>query len=430
MEIYGIMYKLGIAIYKEFLLLKRDVGGLVILFLMPLVLVITVTLIQNSSFVKDDNLKVPIILIDLDNDELSSAIISSLNEANTFEIFKDINGVEIDEDRANDLVLKGKYKMAIIIPKGLTANLNEKVSRNVNKILSEFGIEDEENQVETEIETQEIKLYFDPAAHLSFKNEVKNSIDKMVTKIESETIYRMFENDLEIDGEIFDNSKIFAFREVNPHQADLEIKPNSVQHNVPAWTLFAIFFIVIPLSINIVKEKNQGTYVRLRTNPVSYTTILSSKVLVYLSICMLQFLLILLVGLYFFPYIELPKFEINGSYFLLFLVAIFSSLAAIGIGILLGTLSTTQEQSAPLGATLVVLLAALGGIWIPVFMMPNFMQIFAVISPMNWGLNCFYDVIIRSGNLVDVLPELGLLGMFFISMLMISIYYDKIKNTI
>ncbi len=430
MEIYGIMYKLWIAIYKEFLLLKRDVAGLVILFLMPLVLVITVTLIQNSSFVKDDNVKVPIILIDLDKDELASSIISSLKEANTFEIFKDINGVQIDEEQANELVLKGKYKMAIIIPKGLTANLNAKVSANVGKILSEFGIEDVEAQVDNDAETQEIKLYFDPAAHLSFKNEVKNSIDRMITKIESEAIYRSFQNELEIEGDIFDNSKIFAFREVNPHQADLEIKPNSVQHNVPAWTLFAIFFIVIPLSINIVKEKNQGTYVRLRTNPVSYATILSSKVLVYLLICILQFLLILMVGLYFFPYIELPKFEINGSYFLLFLVAIFSSLAAIGIGILLGTLSTTQEQSAPLGATLVVLLAAIGGIWIPVFMMPKFMQIFAVISPMNWGLNSFYDVIIRSGNIVDVLPEISLLGLFFISMLTISIYYDKAKNAI
>jgi len=423
------MYKLGIAIYKEFLLLRRDVGGLVILFLMPLVLVITVTLIQNSSFVKDDNVKVPIILIDLDNDELSASIISSLKEANTFEIFEDINGEPIDEEQANKLVLKGKYKMAIIIPKGLTANLNVKVTRNVDKILNAFGIESEEEE-DIETETKEIKLYFDPAAHLSFKNEVKNAIDKMVTKIESEAIYSAFQTELEIDGELFDNSNIFAFREVNPHQADLEIKPNSVQHNVPAWTLFAIFFIIIPLSINIVKEKNQGTYVRLRTNPVSYATILSSKVIVYLLICLLQFLLILMVGLYFFPYIELPKFVINGSYFLLFLVAIFSSLAAIGIGILLGTLSTTQEQSAPLGATLVVLLAAIGGIWIPVFMMPKFMQLIAVISPMNWGLNCFYDVIIRSGNFVDVLPEISLLGLFFISMLMISIYYDKAKNAI
>jgi ABC-2 type transport system permease protein len=422
------MYKLWIAIVKEFLLLKRDVGGLIILFLMPLVLVITVTLIQNSSFVKDDNLKVPILLIDHDKDELSESIIQNLVRANTFDIFTDLNGEPINEDQANDLVLKGKYKMALIIPKGLTANLNKKVAQNVNKILNEMGMEDENDLDHEVIKTQEIKLYFDPAAHLSFKNEVKNTIDKLASKIESEAIYKNFQKELEIDGDLFDESKVFAFREVNPHQEDLEIRPNSVQHNVPAWTLFAIFFIIIPLSINIVKEKNQGTYVRLRTNPVSYATILTSKILVYLAICMLQFLLILLIGIYFFPYIDLPKFMINGSYLLLFVVAIFSSLAAIGIGILLGTVSTTQEQSAPLGATLAVLLAAIGGIWIPVFMMPKFMQIFAVISPMNWGLNGFYDVIIRSGSVTDVLPEIGLLGLFFISMLMISIFYDKAKN--
>ena len=83
------MYKLWIATYKEFLLLKRDVGGLIILFLMPLVLVITVTLIQNSSFVKDDNLKIPILLIDNDKDELSESIIENLVQANTFDIFTD-----------------------------------------------------------------------------------------------------------------------------------------------------------------------------------------------------------------------------------------------------------------------------------------------------------------------------------------------------
>ena len=47
-------------------------------------------------------------------------------------------------------------------------------------------------------------------------------------------------------------------------EGEKELIPNSVQHNVPAWTLFAIFFIIVPLSINIVKEKSQGTFVRLR----------------------------------------------------------------------------------------------------------------------------------------------------------------------
>ena len=193
------MYKLWIATYKEFLLLKRDVGGLIILFLMPLVLVITVTLIQNSSFVKDDNVKVPILLIDHDKDELSESIIENLVQANTFDIFTDLNGEPINEDQANDLVLRGKYKMALIIPKGLTTNLNKKVAQNVNKILNEMGVEDEKDLDHEIIETQEIKLCFDPAAHLSFKNEVKNTIDKLASKIESEAIYKNFQKELDND---------------------------------------------------------------------------------------------------------------------------------------------------------------------------------------------------------------------------------------
>ncbi|MCF6297184.1 MAG: ABC transporter permease [Flavobacteriaceae bacterium] len=424
------MYKLWIATYKEFLLLKRDLGGLVVLFLMPLVLLITVTLIQNSSFANVDSIKIPIILIDNDVDELSKSIISNLKGTNTFEIFSEIDGKPIDENQANDLVLKGKYQMAIIIPKNLTANLMAKVSQNVDRILSEMGMDENSLINQPNIKPQQIKLYFDPASHLSFKNGVKNSIDKMVSKIESQTIYSTFQNELEIEGELFDNSSFISFYEINTHQKNTEIKPNSVQHNVPAWALFAIFFIIIPLSINMVKEKNQGTFIRLKTSPISYLTTIGGKVLVYLSICMLQFLLMLLVGFYIFPHLNLPEFTINGSYFLLLIVAIFSGLAAIGFGILLGTVSTTTEQSAPFGATSVVLLAAIGGVWIPIFAMPKFMQILAKISPMNWGLNGFYDVIIRNGSFIDILPEISLLGLFFIIMVIISIYYDKVKNTV
>jgi len=131
-----------------------------------------------------------------------------------------------------------------------------------------------------------------------------------------------------------------------------------------------------------------------------------------------------------FPYFGLPSLEINGSYFYLFIVAAFSGLAAIGFGILLGTVAETQEQSAPFGATATVILAAIGGIWVPVYLMPKFMQIVAEFSPMNWGLKGFYDVILRNCNFSDILPEITLLGLFFITMLSLAIYYDKMKNAI
>lgn len=428
------MYKLRIAIYKELLLLKRDIGGLAILFIMPLVLVITVTLIQDSSFKHLNEAQIPILFIDNDNGEVSKSVISNLKGNNSFQIISEIDGVAITESIASALVLKGKYKLAIVIPKELSINLNTKVNQNVSKILDEFGIDEDTEEVTTlnskKIESQEIKLYFDPAAQLSFKNGVKNAIDKMVSKIESKFIYAVFQKELEVSENVFDQASFIKFTEINPQQNNKEIKPNSVQHNVPAWSLFAIFFIIIPLSINIVKEKNQGTFVRLKTNPISYTTIIGSKIITYLIVCMLQFLLMLLIGFYLFPSFGLTPLEVNGSYLLLFLVALFVGLAAISLGILLGTLAKTQEQSAPFGATLVVILAAIGGVWVPVFIMPKFMQIVAKISPMNWGLNGFYDVILRDATFLDILPEISLLGLFFMILIGISIYYDKRVNTV
>ncbi len=424
------MYKLWRSTYKEFLLLKRDIGGLVILFIMPLILVVTVTLIQESTSSQIFNSKIKILLIDNDTNALSKSIISNLKDSNSFEIVTKIDGKQITESQVNDLILSSEYKLAIIIPKDLTKNLRVKVSLNVSKILEEFEITEDDAVELDEIDTQQIKLYFDPTIQLSFRNGIKNAIDNMVSKIETQSIYKAFKDELEIDKEVFENKKFISFLEINPQKNNKEIKPNSVQHNVPAWALFAIFFIIVPLSINIVNEKNQGTFVRLKTNPISYATILGGKVIIYLIVCLIQFALMLLVGLYLFPYLGLPNFDINGSYFLLFLVAIFSGLAAIGIGILIGTVASTQEQSAPFGATLVVILAAVGGVWIPVFAMPKIMQLFAKISPMNWGLNCFYDVIIRDNSFIGILPEILLMGIFFVLMLFIAIYYDKAKNTV
>jgi ABC-2 type transport system permease protein len=78
----------------------------------------------------------------------------------------------------------------------------------------------------------------------------------------------------------------------------------------------------------------------------------------------------------------------------------------------------------------VVVLAALGGVWVPVFMMPNFMQVLSNLSPMNWGLNAFYDVFLRNVGFLEILPKLILLFLFFIITTLISIAYHNKKNAV
>lgn len=414
--------------HKEFLLLIRDIGGIAILFIMPLVLIVTITLIQDSTFKTVADTKIPILVVNNDQGTVSETILEGLKDSNAFEVI-----LENTEEAAKNLVFKGAYQLAIVIPENLSSGLEQKVAQNVDGIISKFGLEEETDSLtKIPVESKEVKLYFDPATQVSFKSSVKNGIDKMVSKIETQSIYKAFQEQITDDPTevIFETENFITFKEVLPKTDNKDIIPNSVQHNVPAWTLFAIFFIIVPLSINIVKEKSQGTFVRLRTNPVSYATVLGGKTLIYLTVCLIQFVLMLLVGLYVFPAIGLPTLDISGRLPLLFVVAIFAGLAAIGLGLLLGTIAKTQEQSAPFGATFVVILAALGGVWVPVFIMPKFMQTLSNISPMNWGLNAFYDVFLRHGSLLDILPEISLLFLFFIATTIIAIVYNEKKNTV
>jgi len=422
------MHKLLAGAYKEFLLLTRDIGGLAVLFLMPLLLVIVITIVQDGTFKTIKQSKIPIILVDNDKGEVSATILENLKESNMFEVSE-----QSDEKLVENLIQNGKSQLAIVIPENLSNDLNLKVAENVEGILAKFGMDEGELPPgKSNLKTKEVKLYFDPATQFSFRNSIKSGIDQMVSKIETQTIYKAFQEEISDDpsDEIFETESFISFKEIIPNSGKQAMIPNSTQHNIPAWTLFAIFFIILPLSINMVNEKNQGTFVRLRTHPVSYATVLSGKALVFLAVSLIQFTLMLLVGIYLFPLLGLPQLDVSGRLPLLFVVAFFAGLAAVGLGLLLGTIAKSQEQSAPFGATFVVILAAIGGVWVPVFAMPKFMQSLSNLSPMNWGLNAFYDVFLRNVGFSEILPEIGLLLLFFIATTVIAIVYYERKNAV
>lgn len=415
------LYKLWRSFIKEILLLRRDIGGIVIIFVMPLLLIITITLIQDSTFKNLEGTRIPVIFIDNDRSEVSKSIRQELENSKTFDLLTNYN-----ETSAEKAVFSGDYQMAIVIPADLTKDIDSNVESKVQAIVSSFGVETVTAPVPEKVsKAKDIHLYFDPATNIAFKNNVMNSINKMVFEIENKKIYKAFQEQLGTTEDLGKSKSLIGFKEITPERGIKETLPNSVQHNVPAWALFAIFFIVVPLSINLVKEKSQGTSVRARISPTPYFVHILGKTFTYLIICVIQFLLMVAVGIYLFPYMDLPQFDVTGKMFQLIVVTIFAGLAAIGFGVLLGTVADTQEQSAPFGATSVVVLAAIGGIWVPVFLMPDFMQTIAGFSPMNWGLNAYYDIILRNSSIGGIAKELIFLFLFYIVMVLISLFYER-----
>jgi len=147
--------------------------------------------------------------------------------------------------------------------------------------------------------------------------------------------------------------------------------PNASQHNIPAWTIFAMFFIVISLGSSVVREKQNGSFIRLKTLPTNYILSLFSKQITYTFVTIFQAIIIFSIGVWIFPLISLPALNIPHDIFGLLLVTFICGWCASAYAICVGVFAGTQEQANGFGAVSVVILAAVGGIMIPSFVMPD-----------------------------------------------------------
>lgn len=190
--------------------------------------------------------------------------------------------------------------------------------------------------------------------------------------------------------------------------------PNAVQQSVPAWLVFAMFFVLIPLSATIIVEMQQGTLHRLHSMNVSASQFLLGKLAPYFIINQLQLLLMLACGRFLIPLLGGDALVINGSFSALVLVSMACSLAALGFAMLISVAVKSTEQASALGGAANIILAAIGGIMIPKFIMPPVMQTIATLSPMSWALDGFLSVILYGNAWFAVLPYVAALLLFAI----------------
>lgn len=196
---------------------------------------------------------------------------------------------------------------------------------------------------------------------------------------------------------------------------------SSTQQNVPAWLVFAMFFISLPIANIVLYEQKQKTLMRLRTMGVSTSLWLIAKLLPYLLINMVQFVFLLAVGVWLVPAFGGVALALNVPWEALVAVALCVSIAALGIASLIACLSKTTEQATILAGTCNILFGAIGGVMIPKFVMPDVMQIMTYFSPMGWGLEGFVRVLAFGDSLNAIYTEmLVLIAVGCVSLLIAS----------
>lgn len=195
--------------------------------------------------------------------------------------------------------------------------------------------------------------------------------------------------------------------------------PTSVQQNVPAWLVFAMFFVSVPLSTTLVGERNNGTLARLQTMSLPNWQLLMGKLLPYFFLNLCQVILMLLVGIYLVPVFGGDRLEPGNAWGGIALMSVAASLAAVSFGLFVAHLVRTTEQATTLTGAANIIMAAIGGVMVPRFLMPQIMQDFAWVSPMTWGLEGYLDLFLRGGQLRDILPESA--GLIIFSGIMLSL---------
>ena len=184
----------------------------------------------------------------------------------------------------------------------------------------------------------------------------------------------------------------------------------AVQQSAPAWLVFGMFFVVVPLATIFISEKQQGTLPRLRSLRVPVRLMLAGKVVPFYAVNLAQAALMLLVGRHIVPLCGGDALSLDVNWPALWLITTATSLAAIGFALAVAACVRTTEQATTIGAAIIIVFAALGGIMVPKMVMPAAMQQFTALSPMSWSMEGFIDIFARGATAAAVLlPSLMLL---------------------
>ncbi|MEO7989893.1 MAG: ABC transporter permease [Chryseolinea sp.] len=397
--------KIRATIFKEFLLLVRDPGGMALIFLMPLALVIVMALIQDAPFRDYQEIKLEVLLVDQDNDSLSHKIKRALESSGNITVVN-----ETDLERANKLVQAGDFKASIVLRKGTTQSLKKKTEQLIGKIIRNMGVETPLID-SVEAPAVQLDLYFDPAIKVNYKQALGEGIEKIVAQVQSEWIIMELQSQLSSGENKYPKVKFNPGDMMVVNQQYASDKPkerlalNSVQHNVPAWTMFAMFFILFPLASNFIKEREEGSMLRLRLISGSQFPVIAGKFSFYFFVCMLQFVLMIAVGIFVMPSLGLNKLILGNNVFGILVTACSVGMAATGYGLLIAVFFKTPQQALSFGSISVVILSALGGVWVPVYVMPEVLQTISKFSPLQWGLESFTDLFLRNANTLAILPN-------------------------
>jgi ABC-2 type transport system permease protein len=354
---------------KEFLQIRRD--GLMMrqLFLMPIVQLVILS--SAATFeVKQANVYV----VDRDHTTTSTGLINRLRASGRFAVVGGSPSIEL----ANEALLSRRAGMIVSIPADFEKDLVRRHSADVQLILN-----------------------------------AEDGAAAGVTHSYAAQIIGAYTRDvgMEIAPTIRPSSVIDA-RTRGWYNPELNYR----DYMVPGILVQLVTVIgTLLTAMNIVREKEIGTLDQLSVTPLGRGTFIAAKLIPLWIIAIIELSLGLIVGRVLF---HVPM---EGSLWLVFLVAGVYLIAALGTGLLISTMVDTQQQAMFITFFMVMIYLLMSGLFTPVRSMPDWAQWIAAANPVKHIIGVMRAVMLKGAVLGDILRPLAYLAVFGAAMLTLAV---------
>ena len=384
---------------KELKVLWLDREALALLFAMPMFFILVMSYALEGVFeAGHKGHPIEVMVVHRNGGVLAEQTIIDLKQLEGLTLIQTHEGISLTSDTAEELIRKGVYPLALLFPEGYT----ERIMRISNSPPNEKPT---------------VYLISDPAMNIQLLAAVKGVIQSVIERRvllarAPQRLKEMFGTLGGIEGQIDDmlgnknksehERSGVDFIHTFPKGYDPGRRPTATEQNVPAYTIFGVFFIVLTLASSFLQEKKDGTFQRILAAPLSKTALLIGKLLPYYLVNLIQIGLMFCIGVVVFGMKlgHLPA---------LVMVSLALAAAANGLGLLVAALGKTEAQVNGFSVLLAITLSALGGMMVPTFIMPGLMKSLSLFTPHAWALAGYHDIIVRGLSVKQILPEMGVL---------------------
>lgn len=358
------LHRIAAIIRKEFIQISRDPKTLAIVLVMPLMQLILLGYAINT--VVDH---IPTVVSDRSPSERSRSLVEAFTTTSYFRIAGYVDG-PAEARRAVD---RGEAKAAIIIPPDYTTNVQAGRPGQVQVLIDGS----DPNIAQTAL------LSADAVAR-------SRSTELLATNLQRAGSARGLTLPIDLRPTVLYNPSMQSVNFMIPGLIGLILQMQGLM-----LTAFAV-----------VRERESGTLEQLVVTPIKPWELMLGKILPYTAIAFVGVGVVITAGWLVFGV------EVAGSVLLLLGISLIFLLGALGVGLLISTVSTTQTQALMMSFMFMLPAMILSGFMFPREAMPPIIYYLGYLVPLTYFLEVMRGIVLKGSELGDLLNQVGLLTLY------------------